>query len=459
MAMGENDALLNDQKEAIPNEGSSQNSPWKKPVEMPVESPVMGEKIWPALTDVQGAKTAETPSSVSQVMQNPDGLKKSNDVVTGNSSHKPWQPRYNRGRPKKGQNTGPPFPVPVVPRVAYPPPVPFLPPVRGHGNGYQPMPAPFPIANNCFGKPGSQIPMKPFSSPLPVMDDGQNFHPPAQRDQAVNPPKYSAERIRNTGEDGVRGDCTYLCCPRPWPFDPKGGFNMQEYMAPRAYMRPASVRPAPFIGGPPFPGPGHMRYRPTPPPIYIRAPFPHWISPHLVNPWACGPQPVPVLREAIVKQIEYYFSDENLLTDHYLLSQMDDQGWVPISVIADFKRLKRLCTDIGFILDALRWSSSVEVKGYKVRRKCDNTLKKAEKSPDNNVQNNLPSEDYKVDVSPYNNHTCDGSAENEQPETENSPFTDSSEDANSGTEETEALSCSAATVDKLPNVLSSGLTA
>ena len=32
-------------------------------------------------------------------------------------------------------------------------------------------------------------------------------------------------------------------------------------------------------------------------------------------------------------------SDENLHSDHYLISQMDDQGWVPISVIADFKRV------------------------------------------------------------------------------------------------------------------------
>ena len=32
-------------------------------------------------------------------------------------------------------------------------------------------------------------------------------------------------------------------------------------------------------------------------------------------------------------------SDENLQTDHYLISQMDAEGWVPISTIADFKRV------------------------------------------------------------------------------------------------------------------------
>ena len=35
-------------------------------------------------------------------------------------------------------------------------------------------------------------------------------------------------------------------------------------------------------------------------------------------------------------------SDENLPHDHYLLSLMDDQGWVPISVIANFNRVHSL---------------------------------------------------------------------------------------------------------------------
>lgn len=33
-------------------------------------------------------------------------------------------------------------------------------------------------------------------------------------------------------------------------------------------------------------------------------------------------------------------SDENLESDHYLISLMDDKGWVPISKIADFKRVR-----------------------------------------------------------------------------------------------------------------------
>lgn len=43
------------------------------------------------------------------------------------------------------------------------------------------------------------------------------------------------------------------------------------------------------------------------------------------------------LEDAVTKQIEYYFSRQNLATDAYLVSQMDSEMWVPISTIAGFK--------------------------------------------------------------------------------------------------------------------------
>ncbi|VFQ94065.1 unnamed protein product [Cuscuta campestris] len=79
--------------------------------------------------------------------------------------------------------------------------------------------------------------------------------------------------------------------------------------------------------------------------------------------------PILTLRASIMKQIEYYFSDENLQSDHYLLSLMDNHGWVPISIIAGFKRVKSMSTDIPFILDSLQASTTIEVQGDKVRRR------------------------------------------------------------------------------------------
>lgn len=38
-----------------------------------------------------------------------------------------------------------------------------------------------------------------------------------------------------------------------------------------------------------------------------------------------------------------FFSDENLQKDHYLISLLDEEGWVSISKIADFNRVCFLC--------------------------------------------------------------------------------------------------------------------
>ena len=46
------------------------------------------------------------------------------------------------------------------------------------------------------------------------------------------------------------------------------------------------------------------------------------------------------LRKALVRQVDYYFSAENLARDKYLLSQMDADKWVPIAVIEKFKMVR-----------------------------------------------------------------------------------------------------------------------
>ncbi|PWA96796.1 RNA-binding protein Lupus La [Artemisia annua] len=44
------------------------------------------------------------------------------------------------------------------------------------------------------------------------------------------------------------------------------------------------------------------------------------------------------LHDPILKQIEYYFSDDNLVKDNFLRSHMDEEGWVPVTLIAGFRR-------------------------------------------------------------------------------------------------------------------------
>ncbi|KAE8707769.1 putative Basic-leucine zipper transcription factor family protein [Hibiscus syriacus] len=77
------------------------------------------------------------------------------------------------------------------------------------------------------------------------------------------------------------------------------------------------------------------------------------------------------LHASIVNQIDYYFSNENLIKDTYLRQNMDDQGWVPIQLIAGFKKVSLLTDNIQLITDALQSSTVVEVQGDRVRKRND----------------------------------------------------------------------------------------
>ncbi|XP_062314550.1 la ribonucleoprotein 4Aa isoform X1 [Osmerus eperlanus] len=82
-------------------------------------------------------------------------------------------------------------------------------------------------------------------------------------------------------------------------------------------------------------------------------------------------QPLPSenLREVLKKELEFYFSRENLSKDLYLMSQMDSDQFVPIWTIASMEGIKAHTTDMDLILDVLRSSPMVQVdeKGEKVR--------------------------------------------------------------------------------------------
>ncbi|PPS06374.1 hypothetical protein GOBAR_AA14277 [Gossypium barbadense] len=107
------------------------------------------------------------------------------------------------------------------------------------------------------------------------------------------------------------------------------------------------------------------------------------------------PVPEPSVSALLLHQIDYYFSDNNLVKDDFLKSNMDDQGWVAISLIAGFPRslcalfpltatgskaiakgttmikVKSLTSNIQLIVDSLRSSTVVEVQDEKVRRRND----------------------------------------------------------------------------------------
>ncbi|KAK7406855.1 hypothetical protein VNO78_08489 [Psophocarpus tetragonolobus] len=107
---------------------------------------------------------------------------------------------------------------------------------------------------------------------------------------------------------------------------------------------------------------------PPPPPDSLRgvpfvSPMPH----HPIFFTGRDPQ----LHSKIVNQVDYYFSNENLIKDTFLRQNMDDQGWVPIKLIAGFNKVMHLTDSIQIILDAVRTSTVVEVQGDKIRRLND----------------------------------------------------------------------------------------
>ncbi|XP_039181870.1 la-related protein 1B isoform X2 [Crotalus tigris] len=78
-----------------------------------------------------------------------------------------------------------------------------------------------------------------------------------------------------------------------------------------------------------------------------------------------------LLKEYIKRQIEYYFSVENLERDFFLRRKMDQQGFLPISLIASFHRVQALTTNVNLILEALKDSTEIEIVDQKMRKRIE----------------------------------------------------------------------------------------
>ena len=78
------------------------------------------------------------------------------------------------------------------------------------------------------------------------------------------------------------------------------------------------------------------------------------------------------LQQRIIEQVEWYFSDENLLKDSFLMKhiQCNKQGLVSLKLVASFRKVKSLTKDWRVVQTSLLHSSKLELNDdhNKVRR-------------------------------------------------------------------------------------------
>ncbi|RUS90292.1 hypothetical protein EGW08_001981, partial [Elysia chlorotica] len=65
--------------------------------------------------------------------------------------------------------------------------------------------------------------------------------------------------------------------------------------------------------------------------------------------------------ETLRHQIEYYFSEDNLVKDLFLRKKMDEQGWVNLQLVLSFNKVKELKADHNSVIQAIRSSDKLEL--------------------------------------------------------------------------------------------------
>jgi len=98
------------------------------------------------------------------------------------------------------------------------------------------------------------------------------------------------------------------------------------------------------------------------------------------------------LKEAIKYQIEYYFSPQNLPNDNFLLSKMDEDQFVAVSVIANFGKITALTKDHEVIVESIADSKYLELSPDKSK------IRPKEEKRSRIILHNLPPETTNEDV-------------------------------------------------------------
>ncbi|XP_073043769.1 la-related protein 1C-like isoform X2 [Primulina eburnea] len=381
------------------NAGGPRRSAWNIPSNSVVDggSFIGGDVSWPALSESTrpGLRSSfdsvrpgsDLPASTSQapIISTPP-RRQVNANSSANSTAPPTRPR-SRNRGGGGGGGSPSVSGPSqnnFGRPSNPPPPP-------------PPPPPFPI----FGLPYELIPPilnTPVRGTRPV-GGGEGSQSHVGNDHSS--PRNTSRRGGNYGSR-PRGDGPYHSNHGGWRDQDRRDVHLSPHYGPPP---PLGYMPPPIpAGAPPFMVPPPVRLIPGQMGFDMASPFIYVPTVHpeafgvmsMVPPSPPPPLPYPAsnvnpLSNLIVSQIDYYFSDVNLMTDNFLKSNMDDHGWVPITLIASFPRVHLLTQDIPLILESLRCSTVVEVQGDKVRRvhEWDKWLNTSVATPENALATSL----------------------------------------------------------------------
>lgn len=118
--------------------------------------------------------------------------------------------------------------------------------------------------------------------------------------------------------------------------------------------------------------------------------------------------PMRELCEQLRYQLEYYFSYKNLSKDQYLVSRMDDEQYVEISIVANFDKIKRLTNDLDLVVRVLRSSTEVTVDetGTKVKPNSKRRIVILRDVPDE-INENLILKIFEEEKCPVKLEKCD----------------------------------------------------
>ncbi|XP_024978396.1 la-related protein 1C-like isoform X3 [Cynara cardunculus var. scolymus] len=339
----------------VGSSSASKKPVWNKPngvVE--VVSPVMGAVSWPALGE--STKASPKSSSSDSLKALADGpLPPALQVVTGNSSpssHK--QASDSNLHPTSTPNHVAPARQRSMKRESSPRDQTHIESQRG-GFGAQ--------SHNGNDHQHQRHSYRRGSGGQHTRVDGSYHHNyGGKRDQDRGNHEWNQHSRSFNSRD------THLQPQRGYP---RGGYIRPSVHASTPFIPPPMPLPVRSFGNnmiyPDMPSPLFYVQGPPPPPESLRgmplvAPIP---------PPMYFAVPDPMLHARIVSQIDYYFSNENLVKDTYLRKNMDEHGWVPVSLIAGFKKVLYLTDNVQLILDAMGASTIVEVQGDKIRRRND----------------------------------------------------------------------------------------